>query len=143
MLRRPPRSTLFPYTTLFRSALTIFGDGRQTRDYVYVHDVAEATFAAATKALPPVERLDARGFNIGTGVGTPVTDIARTLLRVAESSLPIEFAPPRAGEQQHSFLDVSKAATVLGWKPSVTLQEGLKRSFEWFAARYRAPVGRA
>lgn len=122
--------------------LTIFGDGLQTRDYVYVRDVADATFAAATKALPPVERLDARGFNIGTGVGTPVTGIAQLLLRVAESQVPIEHAPPRTGEQQHSFLDVSKAAALLGWKPSMTLHEGLKRSFDWFAARYRAPAGR-
>jgi len=123
--------------------LTIFGDGRQTRDYVYVRDVANATFAAATRALPPMERLDARGFNIATGVGTPVIDVAQTLLRVSDASLPIEYAPPRPGEQQHSFLDVSKAASFLGWKPTLTLDEGLKSSFDWFASRYRAPAGHA
>ena len=117
--------------------LTIFGDGRQTRDYVYVGDVAAATVLAATHALPAAERLDVRGFNIGTGVGISVIDIANTLLRVSESSVPIEHAPARAGEQQHSFVDVTKAAHVLGWKPSVALDAGLLKSFEWFSARHR------
>jgi UDP-glucose 4-epimerase len=123
--------------------LTIFGDGKQTRDYVYVGDVAAATMTAATHALPPAERLDARGFNIGTGVGTPVIDIASTLLRVSESNVPVEFAPARAGEQQHSFVDIAKAAQVLGWKPTVTLDAGLLKSFEWFAARNRSTPVRA
>jgi UDP-glucose 4-epimerase len=123
--------------------LTIFGDGRQTRDYVYVRDVAGATFAAASKPLPPIERLDSRAFNIGTGVGTPVTELANILLRVSDAHVPIEYAPPRPGEQQHSVLDVTKAAKSLGWNPSVTLDEGLKASFEWFALRHRAPAGRS
>lgn len=118
--------------------LTIFGDGRQTRDYVYVGDVAHATFIAATRALPPIERVDSRAFNIGTGVGTPVIDIATTLLRVADSHVAIEYAPPRPGEQQHSFVDVAKAEQFLGWRPTVGLEQGLATSFEWFAARHRA-----
>jgi UDP-glucose 4-epimerase len=124
-------------------ALTVYGDGLQTRDYIFVRDVAAATFAAATKTLPPVERLDARGFNIGTGVGTPVIDIAKTLLRISDARLPIEYAPLRPGEQQHSFLNVAKAAGLLGWKASVAIDEGLKSTFDWFASRYRTPAGRA
>lgn len=122
--------------------LTVFGDGKQTRDYVYVGDVAAVAYLAVTKTLPPVERLDARGFNIGTGVGTPVNDIAATLLRVSEATVPVEHAPPRAGEQQHSFLSVAKAADVLGWKPSVTLEAGLTTTFHWFASRYRGAAVR-
>ena len=122
---------------LERRPLTIFGDGLQTRDYVYVRDVAAATWIAATKTLPPVERLDARGFNIGTGIGTPVIDIAQTLLRVSGARVPLEYAPARAGEQQHSFLNVAKAGDVLGWKPSVSLDTGLAESFKWFASRHR------
>ena len=76
-------------------ALTIFGDGEQTRDYVYVGDVAEALWFAATKPLPPVGLLDARGFNVGTGVGTSVLDLAKILLEAAHASVPIEFAPKR------------------------------------------------
>jgi UDP-glucose 4-epimerase len=120
--------------------LTIFGDGKQTRDYVFVRDVAAATYLAATTALPQHEKLDARAFNIGTGVGTPVNEIARTLLTAAGRTVPIEYAPPRIGEQQHSFLHVEKAFHVLGWKPSVTLSEGLSESFAWFATRHGAAV---
>jgi UDP-glucose 4-epimerase len=122
--------------------LTIFGDGRQTRDYVYVRDVAAATFAAASKPLPPIERLDARAFNIGTGVGTSVIDLANILLRASGAHVPIEYGLPRAGEQQHSVLNVTKSAESLGWKSSVTIEEGLKASFDWFASRHRALAGR-
>jgi UDP-glucose 4-epimerase len=113
--------------------LTIFGDGQQTRDYIYVGDVARAVWLAATKPLPPRGRLDARGFNIGTGKGTSVIDIARLLQEAAGSSVPIEFAPHRPGEQQESFVEVSKARDVLGWTPEVSLSEGLGKTYQWFA----------
>jgi UDP-glucose 4-epimerase len=123
--------------------LTIFGDGRQTRDYVYVKDVAAAAFQAVTGTLPKQERLDSRAFNIGTGVGTSVNELATTLLRVAQETVPIEHAPPRPGEQQHSFLSVAKAAKQLGWKAAVSLEKGLAESFSWFKARHGARVQRA
>src|SRR4051812_19184059 len=115
--------------------LTVFGDGLQTRDYVYVGDVARAVWMAATKPLPDKGRLDARAFNIGTGVGTPVLDIAKKLQQAARSDVPIEFAPHRPGEQQESFVNVDKAKAVLGWKPEVGLPDGLAKSYEWFAGR--------
>src|SRR3954469_1849291 len=74
-------------------ALTVFGDGLQTRDYVYVGDVARAMWLAATKRLPEKGRLDARGFNIGTGKGTSVLEIANLLQKAAGTTTPIEFAP--------------------------------------------------
>ena len=118
--------------------LTIFGDGLQTRDYVYVGDVAEAMFFAATKSLPPVGLLDARGFNVGTGIGTSVVDMARVLLEEAGTTVPMEFAPKRPGEAQESFLDIGKAERLLGWKPRVTLREGLAQSYRWAAERQAA-----
>jgi UDP-glucose 4-epimerase len=115
--------------------LTIFGDGEQTRDYVFAGDVARATVRAATGPLPPAERLDSRAFNIGTGVGTSVLDLARRLLAAAGRDVETRHAPKRPGEQQHSVLDVRKAAAVLGWRPEVSLDEGLAETFAWFAAR--------
>jgi UDP-glucose 4-epimerase len=123
--------------------LTIFGDGRQTRDYVYVKDVAAAAFQAVTGTLPKQERLDSRAFNIGTGVGTSVNELASTLLRVGGETVPVEHAPPRPGEQQHSFLSVEKAAKQLGWKAAVSLEKGLAESFSWFKARHGVQVQRA
>ncbi|HJQ21222.1 MAG TPA: NAD-dependent epimerase/dehydratase family protein [Gemmatimonadaceae bacterium] len=124
-------------------SLTVFGDGKQTRDYVYVSDVARATVTAATHSLPRLDRLDSRSFNVGTGRGTSVLEIAHTLQRVSGMDVAIEFAPARAGEQQHSFVDVTKASRALGWQPSVTLDDGLARSFRWFASRRQSMAARA
>jgi UDP-glucose 4-epimerase len=115
--------------------LTVFGDGLQTRDYVYVGDIADATWRAATQPLPSAGLLDARAFNLGTGVGSPVLRIAEVLRGVAKRDVKIEFAPRRPGEQQESFVEVSKAAKLLGWAPAVSLEDGLARSYAWFAAR--------
>ncbi len=111
--------------------LTIFGDGLQTRDYVFVGDVARAVFLGATNEIPATGRVDSRAFNVGTGLGTSVVDLARLLQEAAGSDAEIVFAPRRPGEQQESFLDASKARTVLGWEPQVTLSEGLAKTFAW------------
>jgi UDP-glucose 4-epimerase len=118
--------------------LRVFGDGTQTRDYVHVSDVADATFAAATTQLPPARRVDERAFNIGTGVATSVLELAETLCGAAGAESKIEFAPKRPGEQQHSFLSVEKARDVLGWSPRITLEQGLADTYNWFAARRTA-----
>ncbi|MBY0489793.1 MAG: GDP-mannose 4,6-dehydratase [Gemmatimonadaceae bacterium] len=118
-------------------ALTVFGDGEQTRDYVYAGDVAGANFAAATATLPPKGRLDARAFNIGTGVETSVNTLAETLRAVSGATAPIEYAPARAGELARSALNTAKAREILGWTPKVSVREGLERAFEFFAARRR------
>jgi UDP-glucose 4-epimerase len=115
--------------------LRIFGDGLQTRDYVYVGDVARAMYLAATRPLPPRGRLDARAFNIGTGKGTSVIEIARLLQEIAGTKVPVEFAPHRPGEQQESFVNADKARELLGWTPQVSLQEGLAMTFAWFEQR--------
>ena len=114
--------------------LTIFGDGTQTRDYVHVTDVAEAAFLVATTTLPPVQRLDDRAFNIGTGSATSVVDLAQVLLDAAGANVPIEFAPRRAGELQDSCLSVDKARDVLGWSPRITLAEGLAGTYQFAAS---------
>ena len=118
---------------LDKRALTVFGDGLQTRDYVYVDDVARAVWLASTKPLPEKGRLDARGFNIGTGMGTSVLEIARLLQETAGSNVPIELAPARPGEQQESFVNADKAGELLGWTPQVTLAQGLAKTYKWFA----------
>jgi UDP-glucose 4-epimerase len=117
--------------------LTVFGDGSQTRDYVFVKDVARANLAAATRELPAPGRLDARGFNIGTGIETSVIQLAEALQKSAGSSVPINPAPLRPGEQQRSAVRIDKAQQVLGWKPTVGLHEGLEETFAFFAERFR------
>lgn len=116
-------------------ALTVFGDGTQTRDYVYAGDVAAANVLAAEATLPPAARLDARAFNIGTGVETSVNDLAASLQRAAGSSTPIDYAPARAGELARSALDTGKARAALGWTPQMSIDDGLAETYRWFAAR--------
>src|SRR5512140_2938086 len=113
-------------------ALTVFGDGRQTRDYVHVRDVAAANAAVATAPLPAVGRLDARAMNVGTGVETDVITLAETLRQVSGRRADIEFAAARPGEQVRSAVSVGKARQLLGWSPHLTLAEGLKDTFDYF-----------
>jgi UDP-glucose 4-epimerase len=118
--------------------VTIFGDGAQTRDYVYVRDVARANVVAARATLPPPGRLDARGFNIGTGLETSVTALAAALGSATGRTVKTEHAPARPGEQLRSSVSVDKAAASLGWRPEMTLGQGLSETFAWFAARHPA-----
>jgi UDP-glucose 4-epimerase len=98
----------------------IFGDGRQTRDYVYAGDVAQATLGAVGK----------RGvFNVGTGVETSVLDLYELCRGVAGSGLEAKHADARLGELQRSVLDVSRAERELGWRAEVPLEDGLRRTF--------------
>lgn len=107
---------------------TIFGDGTQTRDYVFAGDVARANLLAAEK------RFDG-ALNVGTGVETDVLELYRHLARAAGVDRAPEHAPPRLGEQKRSCIDPSAAARAIGWRPEVPLAEGLARTFEWFRAR--------
>ena len=117
----------------------MFGDGKQTRDYIYVSDVVDVTWRAATRFIPPAELLDSRAFNVGTGVATDVLRLADVLSTAAGVSTPITHAPERPGEQRTSYLDVRKAENHLDWRPTTSLEDGLARSFEWFAKRHAAP----
>ena len=102
---------------------TIFGDGKQTRDYVYVDDVVDANLRAAES--------DATGpINIGLGQQKSVLDIVDVLKQHAPNGFEPEHAPERPGEVQHIALDPSRARKELGWEAQVELDEGLKRTLD-------------
>lgn len=115
-------------------ALTVFGDGKQTRDYVYVGDVARANLLAATRSLPEPGAVDARAFNVGTSVETNVNDLAVMLREISGANVEVKHAPERPGEQRRSAVDIRKAAKVLGWHPKTALRDGLAETFRYFAA---------
>jgi len=119
--------------------VTIFGDGRQTRDYVYVGDVCEAISAASGFKIPPQREVDSRAFNIGTGRGTSVLDLLAALESVTGKKARHVFGAKRPGEQQDSSIDPTKAVQVLGWRAETELAAGLTRTYEWFVER--APSG--
>jgi UDP-glucose 4-epimerase len=116
--------------------LTVFGEGTQTRDYVYVGDVARANVAAVTRSLARPAQLDVRAFNVGTSRQTTVLELANSLKRAAQSDVPVQHAPARTGEQQRSAIIIDKAKRDLGWQPQVDLEQGLRLTFEFFANRH-------
>ena len=102
----------------------IYGDGRQTRDYVYVLDVVQAMLAA-------LARNEGGVFNIGTGTETSVLELYEAVRRVTGSAREAELAPARLGELQRSVLDVSLAARELSWRPQHSLEDGLAETWRW------------
>jgi UDP-glucose 4-epimerase len=113
----------------------IYGDGFQTRDYVYVGDVAEA-------ALLALERPRVTGpVNVGTGVETSVLDLFARLRAAAGGRGEARHGPARPGEQRRSVLDAGRAQRLLGWTPGVTLDEGLRRTLASFGPTSRAAPG--
>jgi len=105
----------------------IFGDGRQTRDYVYVADVARATLAALGH--------DGGVFNVGTGLETSVVELFELCRRVSGSTLEPVHADARLGELQRSVLDPERAAHELGFRPMVDLEDGVQATNDWLAGR--------
>ncbi len=106
---------------------TIFGDGSQTRDFVYVEDVTDAFVRAA-------HRGGGHNLNIGTGVETSVLELFRMLREIIGKDVHPNFAGPRPGEQRRSCLDPGRAIRRLGWEPWTPLREGLTRTIEWSRA---------
>jgi UDP-glucose 4-epimerase len=123
---------IFAHRVLAGEPLTVFGDGHQTRDMVFVQDVVEANLAASDIALPPMDGIDGRAFNVGTGVETSVNDLAATLVAIEGRALAIRHAPERPGELRRNALGVDKAAQWLRWRASVAIAEGLKRTLQSF-----------
>lgn len=107
---------------------TIYGDGEQSRDYIYVGDVARANLVVTDAVLPAGGTLDERAFNVGTGVGTSVNQLAGELMAVAGRRVEIQRAPARPGELQHSCLDATRLRG-LGWQAITPLREGLGATY--------------
>jgi UDP-glucose 4-epimerase len=117
--------SIFSTRLLAGQDCTIYGEGKQTRDFVYVEDVARANLLAAEK--------DHSGpINIGTGVETDINRLFGLLAQAAGVTKAAGHAPGRPGEQMRSCIDHALARKVLGWQPTVDLAEGTRRTVAWF-----------
>lgn len=110
--------------------LTIFGDGLQTRDYVFVKDVVSANMLLTDLVLPATTELDQRAFNVGTGLETSVVELANTMARAAGRDAEIIHADARPGEVMRSALDASKLRKA-GWQPAYSLEDALRITYEY------------
>jgi UDP-glucose 4-epimerase len=103
---------------------TVYGDGKQTRDYIYVGDVVAAILAAADSGA-------SGSINIGTGIETEVLELADRLAKLdGATDFEPEFAPPRTGEVQRISIDPARANRELGWAAKVGLEEGLRLTLD-------------
>ena len=109
----------------------INGDGKQTRDYVFVGDVVRANLLALAHPTSDI-------FNIGTGVENDVNTLFRIIKKSTSSSCEEKHAPAKMGEQLRSVIDSSKAKKILGWVPMVSLEEGLEKTVQYFRSAKKA-----
>ena len=131
--RQSPRGesgmvALFADRLLGGKPIRVNGDGRQTRDFVYVDDVVEANMLAMRATGPQV-------FNVGTGVETAINDVFDHLKRLVCRSASPEYGPAKPGEQRRSVLNVDRIARQLDWQPRTALVDGLVRTVAYFASR--------
>jgi UDP-glucose 4-epimerase len=106
---------------------TIFGDGRQSRDFAYVDDVIEAMLTAVGQEGGP--------YNVGTGEATTIAELHDAATRIAGVEAEPSFEEARLGDVHRSVLDVSRIERELGWRPQVSLDDGLRRTWAWMQDR--------
>ncbi len=106
-------------------SLRVEGDGKQTRDFVFVEDVAEAILRALESDRVGI-------YNIGTGREVSILELADLLFNITGKDMGLEFVPPRPGDIRRSMANIDRAREELGWEPRTTLEEGLKRTVDWF-----------
>ena len=119
---------IFAQALLSGRPTKIFGDGSDTRDYVFVDDVVDAFVKASGEAG------GGQRFNIGTGVETSVRQLHSAIAAAVGAPDEPEFHPPRLGDLRRSCLDITRAETVLGWRPKVTIDDGVAQTVAFFRA---------
>jgi UDP-glucose 4-epimerase len=118
--------SIFTGKMLSGEQVVINGDGDQTRDFVYVGDCARANYLALTIAHQPGI------YNLGWGRPTSINEIFSTLAKITGYALPVQHGPAKVGETRHIYLDASKVKKEFGWAPTVTLEEGLEKTVDYF-----------
>lgn len=124
--RQDPSSPYSGVISIFTDKLSqgnvpsIFGDGEQTRDFVYVADVVEANMLSASGPVA------GNVFNIATGKKTTLNELLKTLYDIYDNPFKADYGDVRTGDIRHSYANIAKAESVLGWKPSVNLDQGLR-----------------
>jgi UDP-glucose 4-epimerase len=122
---------IFTGKMLDNEPVTIYGDGEQTRDFVFVRDCARANLLAVTVDHAPGI------YNIGWGRPTSINEIFTNLAKITSYTHPVSYGPAKVGETRHIYLDASKANRDLGWSATLSLEEGLRETVEYFRTSER------
>jgi UDP-glucose 4-epimerase len=125
--------SLFMKHLLARTRPTIFGDGEQSRDFTYVEDVAALCIKAST-----APKAAGKMYNAGNGGRYTLNFVWELLQKMEGIGVPAEYGPPRAGDVRHSMADTSAAVAELGHAPQFTMEEGLRRTLEWYRQTHQA-----
>ncbi len=123
--------SIFINRALAGEPLVIFGDGKQTRDFIYVKDVVKANILTAES-----RKANGRVFNVATGKQTSILELATKIIEITGANTSIIFDKPRPGDIRHSLADISEIKK-LGFEPEWSLEEGLKKTVEWYAKNHR------
>ena len=113
--------------------MTVYGDGKQTRDFVHVEDVAKANLRAVESKLSGV-------YNVGTGVATQIDDLATRVARICESRAPLQHRPERPGDARSSEADITRIRSELDWSPHIPLDKGLRKTLSYHLAKTESRV---
>ena len=115
---------------ILKGELTIYGDGKQTRDFIYVDDICQAIYLVLN--YKNSDQIWGTLFHLGTGKETTILELAELVKSLFDKKIKISFAPPRKGEIIRNYSDITKAQKLLGFKPSISLEEGVKKVYNWF-----------
>lgn len=108
--------------------LVIYGDGKQTRDFVHVDDICQAIYLCLTTAKPIYGEV----FHIASGVETTINGLANMIIEISENNVQIIYEPKRKGEIERNYSNIAKAKKILGFKPKIELKDGLRDLWEWY-----------
>ena len=118
--------SIFARRTLHQKPLEIYGDGSQSRDFVFVSDIVDAIGAALEK------NLKSRVFNIASGKEITILELAKTVQEITQAQSELKFYPPRSGDIPRSVADVTKARNELGFVAGTSILDGLSATLQWF-----------
>lgn len=121
----------FATAALSGQGVTIFGDGKQTRDFTYVANVVEANILAAEG---PKDAVAGRVFNVGAGVSVSLLELVGAIGELTGRTIPVHLEPSRAGDIRHSAADTTAFRKATGYEPAIDWREGLRRTLEWYQA---------
>jgi UDP-glucose 4-epimerase len=140
--QRPDSAYAAVIPLLFRAAIegkaaSVFGDGEQTRDFTHVSNAVAANLAAATR---PAEQVSGWVFNVGAGNRTSLLKLVQLVRDVTALPLAVRHEPPRPGDVRDSLAGLARSGERLGYQPDVSLEAGLRMTWEWFKATYSHPT---